>query len=153
MCSGWVHARKTSARGASIRRETTSSRSALVLAATLLLLALQLLQVVFEAIEALLPEDAILIEPVGRVLERTRFEAAGTELGIAAATDQAGTFQDLQMLGDCRKAHVEWLGQLVDRGFAAGEAREYGAARGVSEGGEGLVEAGWRHFIISLMVN
>src|SRR5579859_7292631 len=140
MCSGRVHAWKTSARGASIRRETTSSRSALVLAATLLLLALQPLQVVFQAIEALLPEDAILIEPVGRMLERSRFKAAGTELGVAAATDQAGTFQDLQVLGDRRKAHVEWLGQLVDRGFAGGEAREYGASRRVSKGGERLVE-------------
>src|SRR5579863_1836108 len=140
MCSGWVHALKTSARGASIRRETSSLRSPLVLADTLLLLALQLLQVVLEPIEALLPEDAILLQPVCRMLERMRFEPPWAELRITTATDQPSALEHFQVLRHGGEAHVERPGQLVDRSFAGNEAREDGAARGIRECGEGLIE-------------
>src|SRR5271165_1861955 len=91
MCSGCVHALNTSRRGASITRVTTSSRSVvLVLASTTLLLALQSLQVVLQAVEALLPEDAVMIKPVGRALQRIRVQPARPPLRRAAAGNQAG---------------------------------------------------------------
>src|ERR1700722_4170591 len=72
-CSGSVHALKTRLRGASMMRVTTSSRPAVLVAALLpapisLLLVLQFSQMVFQTIEALLPECAVVVQPVGGVL-------------------------------------------------------------------------------------
>src|SRR6516225_5858087 len=78
-CSGCVHVLNTSTRGASIRRETISSRSAtLVSASTAPLLTLQFLQVSFQAIKALFPEDAVMFQPVGGTLQRARLQPART---------------------------------------------------------------------------
>src|ERR1700694_1855095 len=76
-CLGSVNALKTSSRGASKTRARTISRSAvaappLFFTAMHLLLLLKFLQVSVEAIEALLPEAAIALDPVGDILERLR---------------------------------------------------------------------------------
>src|SRR5262245_29248457 len=110
-CSGWVEALKTRGRGASKTRVTTSSRSAvttssrsvdavavLVLGAIGLVRLLKVAQIVLEAIQALLPETPIMLEPVGGILERARGEPAGPPLRLAAAGDQACALQHLQML-------------------------------------------------------
>src|SRR5207302_4253877 len=149
-CSGSVQALNTTRGGASKKRETTSSRCAdsvatLLAAAMFLLLLFQLTQIVFQAIEALLPEAAIVLQPVGGVLERTRLEPAGTPLRLATARDQAGALQHLEVLGDGGKAHLEWLAQLRDRGHTGGEASEDRTPGGIGEGGEGGAEAIGRH--------
>src|SRR5216110_1454841 len=86
--SGSVHALKTSSRGASKTRVMTSSPAAGFLAAlgsgllaAMLLLVLQLTQIVVQAIEALLPEVAIGLHPVGDLLQRTGGQPAGAPLG------------------------------------------------------------------------
>jgi hypothetical protein len=56
---------------------------------------LQFLQIVVQAIEALHPELAVVLHPIGDVFERSGFEAARTALGIAAARNEAGTLQPL----------------------------------------------------------
>src|SRR6185437_11077350 len=78
ICSGWVHALNTSRRGASMTRVTTSSRSAvaLMLPSTSLLLALQFLQVALEPVEALFPEDAVMLQPIRGTLERACLQPA-----------------------------------------------------------------------------
>ena len=76
----------------------------LFLSATFLLrrlwLRLQDFEIVVEPIEALLPQAAIAFEPVVNAFQRGRFEPAGPPLRLAAARDQAGVFQHLEMLGD-----------------------------------------------------
>src|SRR5439155_23194335 len=94
-CLGSVHAVHTSARGASNTRvpmidRGSRSRSRLFLALTLFLLRLQLVQVIPQSIEALVPEAAIGFEPVVNILEGTRFDPAGAPLRRAAARDEAG---------------------------------------------------------------
>src|SRR5579863_7553735 len=150
-CSGWVQALNTRARGASMMRETTSSRSAvaLVLAATWLLLGLQLLQIGCQSIQALFPEDAIFLQPIGGAFEGGGFEAARTELRVAAAGDEAGVLQDFEMLGDGGQAHVERFGEFCDRGLSGREAREDGAPRGVGKGGESQAEVVGGHTSIT----
>src|SRR5215469_15053680 len=77
-CSGFVHASNTSSRGASTRRVRTISRSAVLgsvlvlalLAGMLFLLALKLLQIVVQAVEAFLIEPAVVLHPSRDVLER-----------------------------------------------------------------------------------
>ena len=63
-------------------------------------LPLQLVQVVVQAVEALFPEAAVVLQPLGGVLERARLEPAGAPLGLAPALDQAGALEDLEVLGD-----------------------------------------------------
>src|ERR1700704_992514 len=96
----------------------------LSLASTLLSLGLQLAQIVVQAVEALLPEAAIALEPVVDVLQRARLDAAGPPLLLAASCDQARALQDLEMLGHGGKAHVERLGELRDRGLAQRQPRQ-----------------------------
>src|SRR2546422_7080420 len=148
-----VSAFQTRATGASRVRSTTSGSSfvtTLSFAAIFLLLALnflrfvlalQFLEVAVQLVEALLPVAPVILDPVGDVLERIRLEPARPPLRLAAALDQSRALEDLEVLGDRRKADVEGLGQLQDRGFARSEAREDRAPRGIGEGGEGGAEA------------
>src|SRR5512134_3697071 len=88
------------------------------LACMTLLLPLHHLHVVVEAIEALCPKPLVVAEPPRSLRHRRGVEVHGAELGTAAARDEAGAFQNLQMLGNGRLAEAERLDQLVDRGFA-----------------------------------
>src|SRR5262245_27604345 len=119
-CSGLVHASNSSRRGAANTRVSTISRSegnvsviALFLASTSLLLCLQLSQIFVEAVEALLPEAAVALEPVHRVLHRGRFQPARPPLRLAAARDQPRPLQHLEMLRHRRAAHLERPGELA----------------------------------------
>src|SRR5438093_4451762 len=138
-CRGSVHAWYTSSRGASNTRVVVSVRSAggvtvlLVPLFMRLVLPLQLSQVVFQAIEALLPELAVTLHPVGGFLETLRPEPARPPLRVATPRDEAGTLQHLQVLGDGWKRHVERLRELRDRGLALREAGEDRPPRRISE--------------------
>src|SRR5215813_441877 len=142
-CPACVQASNTSVRGASKRRVSTSSWSAversaslLALTSTIPLLFGQLTQVLVEAVEALFPEAAVEGGPVGDVLERRRLQTAGTPLRVAAADDQSGPFEHLQVFGDGRQAHVEGLGELGDGRVTRRETGENGAPGRVGERGE-----------------
>jgi len=103
---------------------------------------LQHFQIGVETIEAFLEEPAIVFEPVVDILQRLRLDAAGAELRLAAARDQAGALQYFEMLGNRRKAHGERLGQFHDGGFAERQTGQDGAAGRIGERGEGGVEVG-----------
>src|SRR5438445_9939975 len=154
MCSGSVQALKTRWRGASKIRVIRSScwvdsAAASLLAAILLLLRLQIAQIILEAIEALLPETAVMLEPVGGVLERPRPQAARPPLRVAPASDQTGAPQNFEMPGDCGKAHFKGLGQLSDGSLPRGEAREDRAPGRIGEGGESAAEVIGRPSVVS----
>src|SRR5690349_20792755 len=96
-CSGSIQTLKTRSRGAAKMRVSSSTRSAggvaglfPVLAATGLLLGLQRAQIVAQAIKALVPEPAVVVEPVGGILERAALKPAGPPLRLAPADDQPG---------------------------------------------------------------
>jgi len=55
---------------------------------------------------------------------------------LAAARDQAGALQHLEMLGDGGEAHLEGLCQLRHRGLAQRQPRQDGPPRGIGEGCE-----------------
>ena len=67
----------------------------LVASAMLLLLGLRPYQIVFEAVELVLPSQAIVLDPVGNVPKTGRMDAAGAPLGGAAANDKSSVFKDL----------------------------------------------------------
>ena len=93
-----------------------------------------------EALEARLTELAVVLQPAGGVGSGWRLEPAGAALGVAAARDQAGVLQHLEVLGDRGLAHLERLGELLDRGLAQREPREDRPSRRVGKSGEGGVE-------------
>src|SRR5215831_14734908 len=144
-----VSAFHTSATGASKTRSTTSASSFVArllfafisfLLAGYLVLALQLLEVAVQPAEALLPMLPVELDPVGHALQRVRLQPAGAPLRLAAALDQPGALEHLQVLGHGGEAHIEGLGDLEHRGLARGEAREDRAPGRVGEGGEGGAE-------------
>lgn len=56
------------------------------------------------------------------------------------ALEEAGRFENAEMLGDGGKGEGKWLSELCDGGFALREAGENGAAGGIGECREGGVE-------------
>src|SRR5713101_6696864 len=164
-CSGVVMASNTRCRGASNTRVMAISRSDGVVifrvlstfASTLLLLlysdfgfgsrrgfhrflGLQFLQIVVEAIEALIPEPAEVSQPAIDLFERDRRDTARSPLRLAPTRDQAGMFQHLEMFRDRGKAHVEWLGEFRHRRFAERQSRQNRPPCRIGEGCEGRAE-------------
>src|SRR5580658_9848554 len=92
-CLGSVHTAKTSSRGASKTRLKTSSRSSVFVAALVLallagmflLLFLEFLEIVVQAIEAFVEEPAVVGHPIGDVFEWAGLETAGAPLRFPAA--------------------------------------------------------------------
>src|SRR5438045_4821456 len=107
-CFGSVHMSKTRSAGASNRRvaeiERASSVFAAAVAGIFLLLVLNFAKVFVQSVEAFFPESAVVIDPLGDVLERAGVEVAGPPLRVAAAGDQAGALEHFEVLGDRRHA-------------------------------------------------
>jgi hypothetical protein len=93
-----------------------------------------------ESVHALLPGPLARLHPLDGVVERLRPQAAWAGLSVAAALDQPGALEHLQVTRDRGQADRERLGQLVDRRLAVREPGEDRAARGIGEGGEREVE-------------
>jgi len=88
-------------------------------------------KVIVESVQVLLPEAAVSPNPFGDFPKWGRLKAAGTPLGIAAASNQTGTFEDLEVLGNRGCADRKGLSEFFDRGFSHGQTRQDGAARWV----------------------
>src|SRR5437868_9763578 len=95
----------------STRSAASVAALAALLAPMLFLLGLQLAQIIVEAIEALLPESAIAVDPIRDFFEADRLEPARPPLRVAAARDQAGALQHLQVLGHGGGGHGKGLRQ------------------------------------------
>src|SRR3989304_3795394 len=93
-------------------------------------LLLQFAQVIVQAFETLLPVAAIVFDPLVGLFQRARLQAAGTPLRLAAAGDEPGALQYLEVLGDSGEGHLEGRGELGNGGFTAGKAGQDGPARG-----------------------
>src|SRR5918995_960259 len=94
---GSVKAFHTKSRGASKTRVMTNS-SRLFLSSTFFLPGLDFPQVIVETVKALFPKTAELLEPFCHVFQRAGFQARRAPLRLAAACDQAGALQHLQVL-------------------------------------------------------
>jgi len=88
----------------------------------------------------LVPEPAVALDPLGGAAKRRAHEAAPAHAAVALDPGQSRSLQDANVLGDRGEGDREVAGQLADRGLAAGEAGEDGAAGRVGERGEGPVE-------------
>jgi len=68
-------------------------------------------------------------------------QAAAAYATVLVVLNQAGAVKHAQVLGHCRQRHAEGLRQLAHRCFAQRQARQDGAACGVSERAKGGVES------------
>ena len=100
-----------------------------------------------EAVEALLPEPAELVEPIGNPLEARGLEPAGAELRRVPTRDHTGLLQHLEVLGNSRLAQIERRAQLRDRRLSRSEAGHDRASGRVGERGQGRRERVGRHRI------
>src|SRR5215212_3567302 len=86
--SGSVHSRQTRSRGASSTRVIAKpSRTSLI-------------EPPLHGVEALLPEAAVGLEPLGRVTQRRTAQPRRAQLRRAATLDQAGALEHAQVLRD-----------------------------------------------------
>src|SRR5713226_3315131 len=136
--SGSVHSFHTRSRGASKTR--------------VIVIPSAILQTLVEAVEASLPEPTVLLEPVDRLLQRRPLQARGPKLRRAAAPDQSGVLEDLEVLGDRLDADRERLCELVHRGLTLREALQDRTPRRIGEGCEGAGELVDCHLLVTQSV-
>src|SRR5262249_34980275 len=105
-----------------------------------LVLRLQLLQIGIQAVETLVKEATIMVEPVVDVLERARLDTARPPLRLAPARDQPGALRVFEGLGARGGARGEGLGGSGPGGLAKSGPRQNCRGRGVGQRGEGGVE-------------
>ncbi len=93
-----------------------------------------------EAVEAIRPFGMGEAEPGVHGKQALRLEPRRAALAVAAATDEAGTLQHLEVLGDGGLRERGGLGKLDDTSLAGGQALQDGPAGGIGEGGESAAE-------------
>src|SRR5438105_6166861 len=161
-CLASVQAANTTSRGASNVRVIVSPRcpaslTALSLARILVPpwpLRLDPGQIVVQAVEALFPELPVIFDPIGGAPERRRVEPAGSPLRFAAARNEPGALQDLQMLRHRGQAHRERLGQFADGRLSRGKPRQERPPRRVSQGGKSFAQSiGHRRYLSDRLIN
>ena len=97
-------------------------------------LRLKLAEVVVEAVEALLPELAVILEPLVDAAQRLRLDLARPPLRLPAAGDEARVLQHLQVLRDGGEADRERGREFGHGRLTCHEAGEDRAAGGVGQG-------------------
>ena|SRR5215472_10823517 len=93
-------------------------------------MALNRSQIIIEAVETLFPESAIIVNPIGYVLERFGLKTARTPLCLAATRNEAGALKYFEMLGNSWQTHVEGLGKLDNGSLASRQASQNGTTGG-----------------------
>ena len=111
-----------------------------MLLSALLLPVLDVAEICVQPFEALLPVASVLAHPIGDIPEGTGPEASGSPLRLPPLLDEPGSFEHPEMLGDGGLTHVEWRGQVLDRGFAFGQPGQDRPASRVRQGCEGDAE-------------
>ena len=106
----------------------------------------------YEAVEARIPQLAVLLQPVGHVLQRARLNLARPRLRLAGPQDQPTALEHLDVLRDGLDRHVERLGELVDRRGPRRQPGEDRAPRRIGEGRVGGAEMIGQHAVTNRSV-
>src|SRR4051812_45121861 len=125
-CSGCVHIFQISSGGASRVLSITTFPpllSPLIVAVRPSLL-LKLLEVGLHPVQAGLSDRSVLLGPGGDFFQRCCVEAAGPELRLLTAHDQTGSFEHLEVLGDCWQRELKGQCELVDVRLPLGQPRQ-----------------------------
>src|SRR5487761_1270723 len=119
MCSALLHASNTSSRGAGKVREITKSSGLMpvltsFVRATLASIASQLLEIIAQSVEPLLPLGAPGVDPFLRQAERPGLDPAGPDPPGFFRDHQTRAFQDRQVLHHRGQRHWQRPRQLAD---------------------------------------
>jgi hypothetical protein len=101
---------------------------------------LQLLDVRVHAVESIVPDVPVLLGPARYFGERGGVEFAGTELGVATASDEPIVFEHFDVLGDCGKGEIERGSEIVHARLAVNETGKDRSAGRVRQSRECLIE-------------
>ena len=77
-----------------------------------------------KAVMSIGPDLPMTRDPPGRNVEMLRSQGAWPRLRVTGSGDQAGTLEDLHVLGDRLLCHREWFGQFVHRRISERQALE-----------------------------
>jgi hypothetical protein len=88
------------------------------------LLSFDALDLLVEPLEPVAPDLAVPLDPIGRLFQWRHLETAGSPLCLAAASDQPGPLEHLEVLGNRLETDRERPRQLIDRGFTFGQPGE-----------------------------
>lgn len=124
-----------------VRSRFGHSRFALLPAARFSRLSLDIAEIIIQPVKPFFPEAPVMFEPICCILQRLCLEPARTPLSIAAAFNQAGVFQHIQMLGDGREAHVERPGKFGHRLVTGGKAGKNRTPGGIRQSRKNRVES------------
>src|SRR5262245_15769509 len=97
---------------------------------------LQRAQMGIETVEALFPEPAEVVEPIGDAFQAGGLQPARPELRRACARDDTGLLQHPEVLRDRGLAQIERLAQLGDRRLAERQTGDDRPPRRVRERGQ-----------------
>jgi len=97
-----------------------------------------------QSIQARHPDSALRLHPTLGGVERLRIEGEEMVAPRATAVDEPGVFENADVFRNGIEGHRKVRGEFGDAGFTGGQAFEDGAASGVGESGEGVLEGGSR---------
>jgi hypothetical protein len=97
-------------------------------------------EIVAKPIEAAFPARAARGDPLPGPAQRYRLDVAGAHPPDLPRSHQAACLQDLEVLHDRGKGHVERLGEFANRRRAAAKAFDDVAAGGIRQGVEQQIE-------------
>src|SRR4051812_22068877 len=113
-----------------------------LLASINLLLSFQFLDNLVQLVEACGPELVVPLDPCRLFLQSAQAERAGPHAPDLLRGDEPRLLQDADMLLHAREGHLEFLGEVRDRGVCTPELLQNATSRGVGERRERGVEAG-----------
>ena len=95
-------------------------------------------ELALEGIEPAAPLFARPAEPAVHFVERRPIQGLDARLAFGPADDQTSGSEDIQMLGNGRRAHVEFLDQVSGCPIADGEQLNDASAGRIGEGGKAV---------------
>ena len=95
-------------------------------------LSLNVVEIAAHAIEAVLPDGAVVLGPRRHCFEWSCVERAGSILRTLTLGDQASPFEHPNMFRHRWQRHVEWFGQLGDACFSVCQPSQDGSPGWIS---------------------
>jgi hypothetical protein len=89
-----------------------------------------------QAVELRVPELLVAVKPFKCALQRFALESAADDAAGLLPLDQAGAFQDSEVLHEPRQRHREWVGEFADRALAVPQPGEDRTPGGVCQRAE-----------------
>jgi len=87
-----------------------------------------------EAAVPLLGLPPVALDPLRHQVEHLRFEVHGPSLGVAAAADQTGVLEHLEVLGDGLQADVVRCREMADGGITGSQPSHHVASGRIGQG-------------------